>query len=280
MTFESDAKIREGPSGLRPSDRKLGDEWEDWDGSTQEDAEEPKGRFLLLASLVFLGFVGFLVVAAYLVHPRILQWPDQIKMAAKVAFALFSLGACALYVGFLLETTTKLRLLPYGWSERILLWLLPKTVWVGRRFGLSRDQVYNSFIKVNNVLSRSHTHPGRPRKLLILLPRCLSKETRQEIKKIMEGRPHAIATAGGGEEARKAIRKEKPDFIIALACERDLASGIRDVALKVPVIGIPNKRPEGPCKNTFVDLQQFREALEFFEANSGGNHQSPRPEGP
>jgi hypothetical protein len=84
----------------------------------------------------------------------------------------------------------------------------------------------------------------------------------------MEGRNHAVATAGGGEEARKAIRKEKPDFIIALACERDLASGIRDVALRVPVIGIPNKRPEGPCKNTLVDLKEFKEALEFFEAIS------------
>lgn len=271
MTFETQKEKIHGSSDQKVPDRKLGDEWEDWDGTPEGDIDEPKGRFVWLASLVFGLFLFLLLLGAYLVYPRLSEWPGYVSWPLKVAFGLFVAGSAGIYLLFLWEISTGSRkLLPYGWSERLLLWLLPKSVWIGGKLGLSRDRVFNSFIKVNNAVSRSHTKAGPPRKLLVLLPRCLSRDTRQQIRSIMEGRPHAVATAGGGEEARKAIRKERPDFIIALACERDLASGIKDVALHVPVIGIPNKRPEGPCKNTQVDLEEFRQALEFFERISGG----------
>jgi hypothetical protein len=51
---------------------------------------------------------------------------------------------------------------------------------------------------------------------------------------------------------------------LALACERDLMSGIKDIAEKIPVLAIPNKRPEGPCKNTHVSLRELEEALKFI----------------
>lgn len=279
MTFETEKEQTPGSPEQRTPDRKLGDEWEDWDGTPEGEIDEPKGRFIWLASFVFVIFLGLLLLGGYLVYPRLGQWPAYVSWPLKLGFGLFLVGSTGIYLLFLWEISTgSHRLLPYRWSERLLLWLLPKSVWLGGKLGLSRDQVFNSFIKVNNAVSRSHTEAGRRRKLLVLLPRCLSKETRQQIRGIMEGRPHAMATAGGGEEARKAIRKERPDFIIALACERDLASGIKDVALHVPVIGIPNKRPEGPCKNTQVDLEDFRQALDFFERVSEGNNISPSPE--
>jgi hypothetical protein len=36
------------------------------------------------------------------------------------------------------------------------------------------------------------------------------------------------------------------------------------VAEKVPVLAIPNKRPEGPCKNTNLQLDALDEALSFL----------------
>ena len=42
-------------------------------------------------------------------------------------------------------------------------------------------------------------------------------------------------------------------------------SGIKDVAEKIPVLAIPNKRPEGPCKNTEVYLSELDETLKFIE---------------
>jgi hypothetical protein len=48
-----------------------------------------------------------------------------------------------------------------------------------------------------------------------------------------------------------------------VACERDLTSGIQD-AYTLPVIGILNERPFGPCFNTSVDISKVAEALEFL----------------
>ena len=48
---------------------------------------------------------------------------------------------------------------------------------------------------------------------------------------------------------------------MAIACERDLASGIQDV-YPIPSVGVLNLRPNGPCYNTHVDLKEFRQAIE------------------
>ena len=65
----------------------------------------------------------------------------------------------------------------------------------------------------------------------------------------------AIAT--GGTMARKLIKDHRPKFIIAVACERDLASGIQD-AFPLPVYGITNKRPFGPCFNTDINIKKLK----------------------
>jgi uncharacterized protein len=48
-----------------------------------------------------------------------------------------------------------------------------------------------------------------------------------------------------------------------VACERDLSSGLVDT-YTLPVLGIPNERPFGPCFNTRVDLEKVKEAIAFF----------------
>ena len=48
--------------------------------------------------------------------------------------------------------------------------------------------------------------------------------------------------------------------MLAVACERDLTSGIKD-CYPLPVIGILNERPFGPCFNTVVDVSKIDEAL-------------------
>ena len=80
----------------------------------------------------------------------------------------------------------------------------------------------------------------------------------------VNGNGFKVVTAGGGEQAREAIKQYRPTFILALACERDLMSGILDIAEKIPVLAIPNKRPEGPCKNTEVYLDELDETLRFI----------------
>jgi hypothetical protein len=41
-------------------------------------------------------------------------------------------------------------------------------------------------------------------------------------------------------------------------------SGIKDVAEKVPVLAVTNRRPEGPCKNTDIRMADLEEALAFI----------------
>jgi hypothetical protein len=48
-----------------------------------------------------------------------------------------------------------------------------------------------------------------------------------------------------------------------VACERDLSSGIQD-SYPLPVFGIINRRPNGPCYDTQVDLEKVEQALTIF----------------
>jgi len=80
-----------------------------------------------------------------------------------------------------------------------------------------------------------------------------------------------IAVATGGTLARRIVLENRPEAIVAVACELDLTTGIQD-AYPIPVIGILNERPNGPCINTKADIEKVRRAiLDFVEG--------PRPTG-
>jgi hypothetical protein len=59
------------------------------------------------------------------------------------------------------------------------------------------------------------------------------------------------------------VVQSRPRIILAVACERDLASGIQDT-YPLPVFGILNQRPNGPCLDTNVDLSQVKYWLLYF----------------
>jgi len=108
-----------------------------------------------------------------------------------------------------LETTLLLKfrksIFPYVWAEKLLLSLLTKTMWLGGKLGISKDRVGNSFIKAHNLMVKSHAHELNTDTFLILLPRCLEKEAKRQVVERANGRAVQVVTAGGGEEARKAI---------------------------------------------------------------------------
>jgi hypothetical protein len=57
--------------------------------------------------------------------------------------------------------------------------------------------------------------------------------------------------------------QKRPQLIIAVACERDLTSGIQDT-YPLPVYGILNRRPFGPCFNTEVPLGEVERIIRRF----------------
>ena len=69
-----------------------------------------------------------------------------------------------------------------------------------------------------------------------------------------------VSIATGGTLARRIIIDKKPKVIVAVACYRDLVSGIRD-AYPIMTLGVFNLRPNRPCINTHVNIDTLRKAL-------------------
>ncbi len=262
--MESKKELRDrGPK------RVLGDEWLDWrEDSAETEIREGKRTFLTISLAILIGFISLIFLFWYLILPRFelygRSWATFLTIAVVLAavflilwyiLLLFSLFSRNSYLSICLRKGTNL-----------FLTLLPLSMKLAGRFGISRDRVGHSFIRVSNRLVNNAVGDGQ---VLALLPRCLTRELKEKTKEICAAYPDVVAyTAPGGTVARKIICETKPRAIIAVACERDLVSGIQDIAPKIPVIGIPNSRPKGPCRDTRIDLLEFESALDFFSNKS------------
>jgi hypothetical protein len=220
------------------------------------------------------------------IHPKL-------PLVLGIVFGLF-LGVVFAGVTILALTVLLGRDLPFSRSLRGVLVkvLLPLMSGVGKLFGVSKDQVRRSFIEINNQLLLAAHPRATADKLLLLMPHCLQfheckfritgstvhcqrcgKCAIKGLADLSEKYGVGLAVATGGTLARRIVIERRPKIIIAVACERDLSSGIQD-SYPMPVFGITNKRPFGPCYDTDVDLDRVEEALKTFLLPS----QLPPPE--
>ena len=249
-------------------DRNLGDEWSGWAGDlTHYEKEIKEGRALFiiiyLASLTV--FTGLTLFAYYMISLRLSAWNPALETGIKY---LLTASFIVFYIwsGLLLLTVGSGRNFLFFMSKGALHleWLFPLVYWVASVFKVSKDRVMHSFLRVNNALVYAAGRNLKSKSLLVLLPRCLSRETREMTTALAQQYGVTIFTATGGSSARQMVKSCHPDAIIGVACERDLVAGISDVSKKITVIGIANIRPEGPCKNTSIDLKEFEEAIKFL----------------
>jgi hypothetical protein len=145
-----------------------------------------------------------------------------------------------------------------------------------------RESLQNWIINLNNKLVIKEG--PKTKRILLLLPHCLQIDKcdirlthniynckrcgRCEIKDLIEIAEEYnlnLFVATGGTLARRIVKDVHPEAIVAVACERDLSSGIADT-YPLPVIGIPNERPFGPCLNTRVSLERVKEAIRVLAA--------------
>ena len=171
--------------------------------------------------------------------------------------------------------------------------LLPIMIVVGKLVGIPKEKVQRSFVEVNNLLVRAKHDRSRPDRLLLLMPHCLQfndcdikitsdaykckscgKCRIKDLVELAQKYNVHLSVATGGTLARRRVAEFKPQAIIAVACERDLTSGIQD-AYPLPVIGIINDRPFGPCFNTSVDICKVAEALESLVTAGRGPETAP-----
>ena len=76
----------------------------------------------------------------------------------------------------------------------------------------------------------------------------------------------AAFVATRGQLARRVIRERRPKAVVAVACERDMVSGLHDVAGRLPVLGLTMQLPNGPCKDASLDLVRMEEFVKKYLA--------------
>ena len=231
----------------------------------------------LVASLGVLGGVSALLLWLLSRGSHIVQMVLTIFLLV-FAVAVF-LGVLSLGLIFLLAK-------PLPALERMALWAVSLLYPLAQRlcgiFGISSEALAQSFISVNNRLVLLKNKRCQPGELLLLLPHCLQWNGcphkldtaargchscgQCQLGELLELQTEygiGLAIATGGTLARQVIAQMRPSCVVAVACERDLLSGIMETK-PLAVYGVLNERPHGPCFNTKVSLVQIREAIELF----------------
>ena len=153
---------------------------------------------------------------------------------------------------------------------------------IAQFIGISKDEIRKIFIKINNAYIYSNKYKINSKDLIILIPHCIQNHSCKlkvtnnidnckkcgickinDLLKLKEKYNTKIFVATGGTLARKIIVDNKPKAVIAVACERDLTSGVREVN-KIPVLGVFNARPNGPCVDTDINIKEIEDAINFF----------------
>jgi hypothetical protein len=243
-------------------DRKLGDEWLDWDDQEAPTSTEAGARLFLglavLATTVVISAAGLFL---WLISPRLSELSAVLPRMFSILFFAF---AGILLVWLVLFAWSAARHRPISrWLAvpRLINRLLSLAIGLGRVIGVSTDRLTNSFLKIHNLFVGAIPRLIAPDKLLVLAPRCLTRENNVRLRRLRDDHGFKMAVVDGGNAARLKIREVRPHLVIAIACERDLISGFREVNPMIPVIGIPNQRPEGPCKNTCIDLSVIEDTI-------------------
>lgn len=247
---------------------------------------QPQKRiFVALMGLTCLIIVGVIYLLWWVPTTGLANIHPSLPRLAGIVFG--ALSALALLGTLVLVLTTALGkdiLFTRFLRGVVIKFLLPAIELLGRSLGVSVDTIRQSFIAMNNSLVLSQRYRVKPDRILILLPHCLQlfdceiKVTGNINKCVRCGRCDIkglaelaqkyqidISVATGGTLARKVIIEKRPKLVLAVACERDLTSGIKD-CYPLPVIGILNDRPFGPCFNTKVDVDKIDESLKSIMA--------------
>lgn len=248
-------------------DRRLGHEWDEWNGKplpNRGDFSAPPGLFFRYAALTLALLNGAGYGLWFLLAPRVNTLWEPLSVALLLAlgsFSVLSLGWFGLLLGSFYGPAL---LLPEWLGERgLFLKLMSATSQVARRLG-RRDWVEHAAIDVyNSLASRRRWKVGKG-ELLVLIPRCLSKVTLDGVLEVAGRYEVPVFVATRGQLARRAIRERRPRAVVAVACERDMVTGLHDVAGKLPVLGLTMSLPAGPCKDAVIDLERFEAWVRSF----------------
>ncbi|MEN2258272.1 MULTISPECIES: DUF116 domain-containing protein [Paraclostridium] len=164
----------------------------------------------------------------------------------------------------------------------IVSFLYPVLIVLGNTLNVPKDEIRKVYIKLNNNYIYSNRYKIKAEDILILIPHCIQKSECKlkittnvrnckscglcNVKDLIDLQDKYnvhVFIATGGTLARKKIKETRPKAVVAVACERDLTAGVQDIR-QVPVLGVFNKRPNGPCVDTKIDANEVENAIKFF----------------
>lgn len=244
-------------------------------------------KFITLGSLVLLLIITLVLVLAYFYKYSTLRFYNTLLLVfmgvALAASMILAITMVAFFYAYQKKKVSKGMI----WA----LWLglkvtVPFILSLSKLIQMDKDQLRKTYIDVNNIYIEGVQPTFLPKDILILVPHCLQnsecglKVTRDaglcvccgkcnlgEILMLSREKGVKFQVVTGGTAARNVIKKLQPKMILSVACERDLLSGIWDVG-NLPVIGVVNQRPQGPCFNTFVNMDELRSKLEILVKKS------------
>ena len=248
-------------------DRRLGHEWDEWDGQPLPNA----GNYDTPPRVFFFWSLGWILVVTliatillFILAPRLASIHSAIP--GVLAWTIGGLAGITLVWWTLIALSYAMRsnLLPERLAERgPFLRLMRGTSKLADRFG-RRDWVENASVKVYDALALDRKRKVSGGELLLLIPRCLAKDILEGVLSVAGRYRIPVFVATRGQLARRVIRERRPRAVVAVACERDMVSGLHDVAGKVPVLGLTLTLPSGPCKDTRVDLAKLEEWVKNY----------------
>lgn len=154
---------------------------------------------------------------------------------------------------------------------------------MNKRFFGNKQSIINWILDINNNIVKFRIKNKKIRNILLLLPHCVQNhECKIRVTNNLEncvkcGRCKIgdlfelnmreinlhIRIATGGTLARRYIKEIRPELIIAVACERDLMSGIFD-SVPIPVYGAFNKIIKSECIGTDFSINEIKNIINYI----------------
>jgi len=237
--------------------------------------------FIRIAIVIFTAFIALLIVFSVAYAYASINMYNAILIAFIIAIYICILILVLMCIAIIYTYKSKkasglfLALTKLG-----LRVMLPIAVVLAKANSKLKKGIRYFYIELNNIVVESDIKKYKPQDIMLLLPHCLQnsecglKVTNNSkvckrcgkckigaILDYAEQKNISLFIVTGGTIARNIIKKNKPKLIVSVACDRDLMSGISDV-WGIPVIGVTNKQPNGPCFNTDVDIEAIIKRVE------------------
>lgn len=243
-----------------------------------------KRLFIKLSMLSLFSIVLLTYLILWLCYPRLISLDLTLLAQFLVICSSLIFILCFLFILNMVFNVANIRIFSFL-DKYIFIFinlLFPLIILWGKIFHIERREIERSFIALNNYILANRRIKVLAKDLLVISPHCLQlascpHKITHDIKnckrcnrcsvgpliEMSERLGFHFRVATGGTLARKIAKELRPKMILAIACERDLTSGIQDV-YPLPAAGVLNIRPNGPCYNTTVDLDLVEQTIKQF----------------